>query len=240
MNSSEGCRWEAVFSFSSPFLEKSMKTKIEGIVFEIEFDTEKVEEGTIFKGFSIFTPILTRKKASDFVRKKANRIFDYISAIHNYSIEGYLSHMVEVKPEGELKTVYKEFQVDAILHKPEALDFNEDSFKSILLNNDEKLVRQLAHFRRGLKTEDVITKIREFYLICEDEYPKKHHFLEEYKYVRHLLSHAEMIFNNSIIKAKNLLGKKYMDPSDPRDMKAIKGDSKIIESEARKIINSKI
>ena len=178
MNSYEGCRWKAVFSFSSPFLEKSIKTKIEGIEFEIEFDTEKVEEGTIFKGFSIFTPILTRKKASDCVREKANRIFDYISAIHNYPIEGYLSSMVEVKPEGEVKKGYVEFSSDAILHKPEALDFNEDSFKSILQNTDEKLMRQLAHFRRGLKTEDVITKIREFYLICEDQHPEKHHFLQ--------------------------------------------------------------
>lgn len=241
MNNSERCQWKAVFRFPLHIREKNI-AKFEGIEFKIAFDTEKVREGIILKGFSIITPTLTRQEAFHFVREKANRIFDYISAIHNYSIEGYLSNMVEVKTEVEVKTGYAEFSADAILHKPEDLDFNKDSVKSVLQNNDEKLMRQLSHFRRGLKTDDVITKIREFYLIIEDEYPLKHPFREGYKYVRHLQSHAEMDRLNSIDtkKAITLLGKKYMDPSNPKDMEAIKRDLKIIEREARKIINSKI
>ena len=239
MNSSERCQWEAVFGFCSPIGEKSI-AKIEGIEFEIEFDTEKVGEGIILKGFSIITPSLAKQEAALFVWEKANRIFDYLSAIHNYSIEGDLSNMVEVKPEGEVKTGYLETTVGVTIHKPEALDFNKDSIKRVLQNNDEKLVRQLSHFRRGLKTDDVITKIREFYLISEDEYPPEHPFRKKYKYVRHLQSHAKMDRKNSIKKAKDQLGKNYMDPSDPKAMGAIKRDSKIIEKEAREIINRNI
>ena len=236
MNSSKKCQWEVVFRFPSPILEKSIPNA-EGLEFGLEFDTEKVEEGIRLKGFSIITPSLTIKEADDFAQENANRIFDYLSAIHNYPIEGYLSNKVELKPEGEVKKGYKNSSVGTTVYKPEDLDFNKDSFK---VRTTKKLARQLSHFRRGLKTDDDIEKIREFYLICEDEYPQKHHFREEYKYVRHLQSHAEMDRKNSIKEAKDLLRKNYMDPSDPKDMKAIKRDSKIIEKEARKIINSKI
>lgn len=239
MNSSERCQWEAVFGFCSPIGEKSI-AKIEGIEFEIEFDTEKVGEGIILKGFSIITPTLAKQEASLFVWEKANRIFDYLSAIHKYSIEGDLSNMVEVKPEGEVKTGYLESKVGLTIHEPEALDFNKDSIKRVLQNNDEKLMRQLSRFRRGLETDDVITKIREFYLISEDEYPPKHPFRKKYKYARHLQSHAKMDRKNSIKKAKDQLEKNYMDPSDPKAMEAIKRDSKIIEKEAREIINRNI
>ena len=239
MNSSERCQWEAVFGFCPPIGEKSI-AKIEGIKFEIEFDTEKVGEGIILKGFSIITPTLAKQEASLFVWEKANRIFDYLSAIHNYSIEGYLSKMVEVQPEGEVKTGYVESTVGLTIRESEALDFNKDSIKRVLQNNDEKLVRQLSHFRRGLETDDVITEIREFYLICEDEYPPEHPFIKKYKYARNLQSHAKMDRKNSIKKAKDQLEKNYMDPSDPKAMEAIKRDSKIIEKDARGIINRNI
>lgn len=235
MNSSKRCQWEVVFKFPSPILEKSI-TNAEGLEFGLEFDTEKVKEGIILKGFSIITPSLTIKEADDFAQENANRIFDYLSAIHNYPIEGYLSNTVELKPEGEVKTGYKKFSSDAILHKPEDLDFDKDSFKVL---TTKKLARQLSHFRRGLKTTDVIEKFREFYLICEDEYPSGHQFLKV-KPVRALLSHPELNRPGHIAKAKNLVGKNYFDPSDPRDMAAIKDYSNKIEKEAREIIKRKI
>lgn len=235
MNSSKRCQWEVVFRFPSPILEKSI-TNAEGLEFGLEFDTEKVEEGINLKGFSIITPSLTIKEADDFAQENANRIFDYLSAIHNYPIEGYLSNTVELKPEGEVKKGYKKFSSNAILHKPEDLDFNKDSFKVL---TTKKLARQLSHFRRGLKTDDVIEKIREFYLICEDE-PTGHQFLEDVKHIRTLLSHPELNNPKHIAKAENLVGKNYLDPSDPRDMAAIKDYSNKIEKEAREIIKRKI
>ena len=224
-----------VFRFPSPFLEKSI-TNAEGLEFGLEFDTEKVEEGIILKGLSIITPILTKKEADDFAQENANRIFDYLSAIHNYPIEGYLSNMVEVKTEEEVKTGYKKFSVGTTVHKPEDLDFNKDSFKVLTA---KKLARQLSHFRRGLKTDDVIEKIREFYLICEDE-PTGHQFLEAVTPVRHLVSHPELNNPKHIATAKTLIGKGSLDPSDPRDMAAIKDYSNKIEKEARDIIKRKI
>ena len=236
MNSSKRCQWEVVFRFPSPFLEKSI-TNAEGLEFGLEFDTEKVEEGIILKGLSIITPILTKKEADDFAQENANRIFDYLSAIHNYPIEGYLSNMVEVKTEEEVKTGYKKFSVGTTVHKPEDLDFNKDSFKVLTA---KKLARQLSHFRRGLKTDDVIEKIREFYLICEDEYPQEHQFLEDVKHIRTLLSHPELNRLEYVAKAKTLVGKNYLDPSDPRDMDAITEYSNKTEKEAREIIKRKI
>lgn len=67
-------RLEVVFRFPSPILEKSI-TNAEGLEFGLEFDTEKVEDGIILKGFSIITPILTIKEADDFAQENANRIF---------------------------------------------------------------------------------------------------------------------------------------------------------------------
>ncbi|HJH26516.1 MAG TPA: hypothetical protein C5S37_06995, partial [Methanophagales archaeon] len=150
MNSYKRCQWEVGFIFPSPIREKSI-TNAEGLEFRLEFDTEKVEEGIILKGFSITTPILTMKEADDFAQENANRIFEYLSAIHNYSIEGYLSNMVELISEGEVKTGYVEHTVSITIHTPEALDFNKDTIKRVLQNNEEKLVRQLTHFRMGLK-----------------------------------------------------------------------------------------
>ena len=239
MNSSKECRWEAVFSFSPPVHEIGIAVPEgfslpDGSEFKIKFDTERKNESVIIKGFSIVTPTLPSREALYFAQKTANRIFDLMSAIHNYPIEGCLSNMVEIKPEGEVKTGIKEMTVNAILHKPEDLDFNKDSIKNVFQNKDEMLMRQLSHFRRGLETDDTITKIRDFYQICEDEYSPGHFFIEKYKYVRNIMSHPV------VKQEKKLLGKKFMDPSDPKDMEVIKSDSKTIESEARKIINSKI
>lgn len=236
MNSSKRCQWEGVFRFPSPILEKSIPNA-EGFEFGLEFDTEKVEEGISLKGFSIITPILTKKEAEDFAQENANRIFDYLSAIHNYPIECDLSNMVELKPEGEVKTGYKKSSVGSTIHTPEDLDFNKDSFKVL---TTKKLARQLSHFRRGLKTDDDIEKIREFYLICEDEYLPGHQFLEDVKHVRTLLSHPELNRLGYVAKAKILVGKNYFDPSDPGDMAAIKGYSNKTEKEAREIIKRKI
>ena len=239
MNSSKRCQWEVVFRFPSPILEKSI-TNAEGLEFGLEFDTEKVDEGIILKGLSIITPTLAKQEASLFVWEKANRIFDYLSAIHNYSIEGYLSKMVEVQPEGEVKTGYVESTVGLTIRESEALDFNKDSIKRVLQNNDEKLARQLSHFRRGLKTDDVIEKFREFYLICEDVYPSGHQFLEDIKPVRHLLSQPELNNPKHKATAKTLIGKGFLDPSNPRDMAAIKDYSNKTEKKAREIIKRKI
>ncbi|MFZ3170299.1 MAG: hypothetical protein WA130_22020 [Candidatus Methanoperedens sp.] len=239
MNSSERCKWEAIFNFPSNILEKSI-TATEGVDFKIEFNVEKVENGIIFKGFSIITPILTRQEAVNYVQEKANRIFDYMSAIHNRSIEGYLSNMISIKPKGEVRTGLKILTAEYVLHKPEDLDFNEEFIKNVLRNKNEKLMRQLSRCRRGLKTDDVITKIREFYQIIEDEYPLGHPFLKKYLYVRNLQSHPTLENPSSKTPAEERLEKNYIDPSNPKDMEAMKTDSKIIEIEAKRIIDSKL
>lgn len=236
MNSSGRCQWKAVFRFHPHGIHEKSISETEGI----EFDTEKTEGGICLKGFSLTTPHLTMKESLHFVWEKANRIFDYMSAIHNRSIEGRLDRIIRMGAEGEVRTGYVNCSADLILHRPVDLDFNKDSATSVLQNSDKQFMRQLSHFRRGLETNNTVTKVREFYLIIEDQYPPDHVFIQDYSYVRHLQNHPELTRSKHAKKAKKLIEKIHMDPSDPKDMEAIRKPLKEIETEAKRIINGKL
>lgn len=238
MNDSKKSKWEAHFTFQSNIYEKSI-TPVKDLYFEINLDTEKVDEGIHFKGFSIITPILTIKEAKSFAQEKANRILDYMSAIHNYSIEASFNLISEIKPPGELKLVESTFTINGILYKSIDLNLNDESLKNLLGGKNVKLMKQLSHYRRGLKTDDIINKIRDFYLIIEDDYPTNHPFRKKYSYIRHLQSHPRTI-KRARKFALRLLGKDYMDPSNPNDLEKIKTDAEAIKREAKKIIDSNL
>lgn len=228
-------QWRAIFNFHSPVHEKSI-VGTEGI----EFNTENVNESIAIKGFSIITPSLEYDRAKNYANEKANRIFDYMSAIHNYAIKGYLSNMTEHKPLGEKKTGIVQMNGSLVIHKSENLDFSKKSFEDVFNGKDEKFQRQLSHFRNGLEVDNIITKILEFYKIIEDEYNKQHPFIEENKYIRHLMSHPELTYEKHKESAIDKLGKQYFDPSNPEDIEKLKKDVEVIKNEARKIIKNKI
>lgn len=228
-------QWRAIFNLQSPIHEKGI-VEIEGI----EFNTENVNETIVIKGFSIITPTLEYDKAKNYAMEKANRIFDYISAIHNYAIKGYLSNMTEEKPQGETKTGIIQINLSSVIHKPEYLDFSKKSLENILNGTDIKFQRQLSHFRTGLEVDHIITKIQEFYKIIEDEYDEQHPFNKENKYIRHLISHPELTHKQHKKSAEDKLGKPYFDPSNPEDREKIKKDVEKIKNEARKIIKNKL
>lgn len=235
MNSSGKSKWEVVFNFSSPILEKSISDFEDFIL-----DTEKVDEGIHFKGFSIITNALTIQEAFFYAQGKANRFFDYLSAVHKYPVECHMSTMIEVKPKGEVRTGFAFVTGKCVIHRPEILDFSKDNAKKILQNSDDKLVRQFSHYRRALKTDDIIEKIREYWLIIEDEYGKNHPFILNHLYIRHLVNHTELTRPNHENKAKNLLNKNYLDTSNPQDLDIIKNDFMLIQKEAKEIIDGKI
>lgn len=207
---------------------------------DFRFVTEEADGGIHLMGFSIMTDALKRQEALFYAQGRANRFFDYLSAIHKYPVEGRLSNMVEVKPKGETRTGYATMKCDAIIHRPEDLDFSKDNAKKVLQNSDEKLVRQLSHFKRALKTDDIIEKVREYWLIIEDEYELTNPFILKYSYVRHLISHPELIVPKHKEKAEKLLGKGYINPSNPKDFEDLKDVFMIIEKKSKEIIDGKI
>jgi hypothetical protein len=269
MTSSDKCKWIAIFEINHDIRSrpgetiKLIATPTDGMpkfhienlddpssiieeyitankeINDIILDTEKVGDKIKLKGFSIFTPELTFMEAINHVKEKANRFSDYISAIHNIPITFHLISMVK-NVGGIRERTRMSPEINVRVYKPEKLDLNKASFKKVYQNNDIKLARQLAHFRRGLETEDIITKIREFYLIVEDEYGKENHFCKKFSYARHLQAHPYIADQNLLPKVKTLLRKDYMDPSNPQDIEVIKKDETIIEKEAINIIKNKL
>lgn len=233
MNDSGIIKWDVAFNFLSPILEKSI-ADFEDFI----FDTEKMNEGILLKGFSIITEPLTKQEALYYAQGKANRFLDYLSAVHKYSIECRLNNMVEVKPKGEERTGFVWVTGNCILHRPEYLDFSRDNAKKLLQNSDDKLVRQFSHYRRALKTDDIIEKIREYWLIIEDEYGQNHPFIQNHSYIRHLTNHAKLTTHKHEQKAKTLLNKSYIDTSNPKDLDILINDLRKIQKEAKGIIDS--
>lgn len=206
---------------------------------DIILDTEKFSDKIKLKGFSIVTPEPTFMEAMNDVKEKANRFSDYISAVHNMPITFHLIS-IEKNVGGIRERTRMSPEINVGVYKPEKLELNKASFKKVYKNTDKQLARQLAHFRRGLETVDIITKIREFYLVVEDEHGEGNPFCKNFSYVRHLQVHPYIEDQDLLPKVNPLLKKNYMDPSNPKDIEAIKNDEKIIEAEARKIIINKL
>ena len=225
--------WEAKIQFFGPILEESIK-EINGITFEIETK----DSGIILKGFTVKTPSMSADDAFLYAQEIADRIFDYLSANHGYHIKGYLSNITEIKPKGEKKKGIATLAVDMILHKPKKLDFSE--IEPLLKKKDVKLMRQLAHYRMGLESIDLVTKVQQFYQVAEDEYKKDNPFIVKYFFVRHILSHPQLDSKAAKEAAEKYFGKNYIDLSDPRDLERLKDALVPIRAEAKKIIDSKL
>lgn len=229
----EKFKWEAIFTAKTDIIEESIieNEEIKEIILDIENNNK-------IKGFSIIITESTLIDAINDAREKANRFSDYLSAIHNRPIIFNFNNIVQ---EGVgIKKVIITKNGRYILHKPEKLDLNTMIFKEIYRNNNKKLARQLSHFRRGLETDDIITKIHEFYHIIEDQYDEDNDFRISYGYIRHLVSHPTIENKDDKKRVRSLLKKNYIDPSSPKDMERIRKDVIEIEKEAVKIIKDQI
>jgi hypothetical protein len=112
-----------------------------------------------------------------------------------------------------------------------------------------QLMRQLSHYRRGIEaSDDIITQVREFYMILEDEYAGTSNLiLPKYSYVRHFVSHSEMDEKDkkgrklkSYAKATARFGQPYVDYSKPEIIEKIIKDLPVIKREAEEIISRKV
>jgi len=234
MAKSEGLTgWFAKFELSWNILEYSVSD-----VTGVTSDIKKNESGDVFlKGFSVQIPPSSQEEATTIALEKGNRISDYLSSIHRLPVEAYLLSINEIRPAGENKTGYSTFTLDAPTHQPVHLNWAD--VEEVIGCGDAKLLRQLAHYRMGLRySQDPINQLREFYLVLEDEYEKGHPSLIPYGYVRNALFHPELDYPNQIKKLLSDIGEKSIDPSSPKAMALVKSKVKPLKEDAEKVISN--
>ena len=239
--------WEVRFTLNYPLSEISIK-ETDGL----KFDTRAHPLGVELKGFAITISAASEQEARILAEGKANRIFSYLSSIHNRSIAGYFSGMTEIKPKGEVKKGIMTTRVHGIIHNPLDLDFS--LLKDLFEFRDEKLLRQLGHYSMGLKATDVISKYREFYQVIENEREKidisnipPSQSIESIdgetiqKVIRNLSSHPVLSKNvKQASIAKALLGRPYIEISNPKDKGLVEEYLKVVQEEAQKILTAKL
>lgn len=225
--------WEAKFKLSWDIAEYSIKD-----VTGITSDIKKNGLGNIFlKGFSLQIPPSSREEATIIALEKSNRISDYLTSIHRLPVEAYLQSITEIRPAGEMKRGYATLSLGGNVHLPVHLNFA--NIENLIGCGDIKVLRQLAHYRMGLRySSDPINQLREFYLILEDEYGKGHASLIPYRYVRNALCHPELDVANQIKKLLYDIGEKSIDPSSPKAMELIKTKVQPLKKESEKIITN--
>ncbi len=183
-------KWEMNYSLNYALTERSIVgfEKID----DIEFVINRSEDGHKLAGFKIHVNALAEDDAKTVAQLQANIIFDYLTGIHGYPIKGHLDNFI--KSDGRI-AVENDITLRWNAYTSEDIDLS--SIEDILNGEDIRLMRQLSHYRAGLSaSKDLVTQVREFYMIVEDEYGdethEKHDFINKYKYVRALVSHAQI------------------------------------------------
>jgi hypothetical protein len=223
--------WIAQFELSWRISENSI-TDVKGITSDIWTN----DAGHKFlSGYSLEISPSSREEATIMALEKANRISDYLTSIHRLPVEAYLKSITEMRPPGEVKHGYATLGVSTSIHKP--VDLNFAAIENLIGCGDNKILRQLAHYRMGLKySSDPINQLREFFIILEDEYGKDSQLLVPYRYIRNALSHPELSMNSQIKKLLADIGEKSVDPSSPSAMKLIHQKIRPLKGEAEKVI----
>lgn len=207
---------------------------------DVTLVTESIGGSTRVTSVEITTPILSLVDAKRYSQRMANRCADILSFISGYGVTCYLKQMNEIGGEvGTAKAGTISVSFDASLERPEEVDLTKPAFLRVIQEKDEKLARQLSHFRRGISSLDIIEQIREFYQIVEDEYGESHPKTAKYRYVRHIVSHPELVTTNAKAAAIQMMGKSYLDPSEPNDVSVLSNHLVDLKKDALNIIRSK-
>jgi hypothetical protein len=230
------CKWIAVFKLTP---ERIGVAQVKDLP-NVKLLTDVTGNNKYITSLEITTPDLSFVDAINYSKLIANRCGDIISYIVGFGVSCSLSQINEIGPSGTIKTGAVFLLADAVLSKMQNVDITTTSFSGVLENKDRKLARQLSHYRRGLSSSDTIEKIREFYQVLDDEYPKDHPSIQKYRYVRHLVSHPELTKDRSIEEAEKIFGRPYLDPSAPEDIQALQKHLNEIKYEAEQLIKAKI
>ncbi len=251
----EPANWTAKFIFyNTPLTVLELKNNIKNVNFVTEnwqpIPTALKEIKLI--GFDIFIPNATYQKARYEAEGKANIIFNYLSAVQRYPVRGHLTNMTSDRGEG-IATV----TMDAIIHKSQIIDLGE--IDALIDGSDEKYLRQLAHYSRGLEAVDIVTKYREFYQVFEEdigkitpptsEWPKANDIdsmsledIADYqilRFIRNLVNHPYLERGEPRAIAYKLAAKPSLNLNNPEEQKLIEDYLKIIEKKARQIIEAR-
>jgi len=246
----EPSRWTANFVFhNTPLTELELRNRITNV----EFITESWQPRPIdpleikLVGFNIIIPNATMQKARFEAEGKANIIFNYLTGVHRYPVRGHLTNMTNDRGEG-----IATFKIDAIFHKSMNIDLAE--INNLIEGSNEKYLRQLAHYSRGVEAADIITKYREFYQVFEDDMAKfkptksksakeiesmSFEEIEDYEilqFIRHLVNHPFLNKAKAIAIADKLIVKPSLNLNNPEELELVKSYLKIIQEKARDII----
>jgi hypothetical protein len=248
----ESARWTAHFIFhNTPLTELELRNSINNVEFITEpwqpRSTDPLEVKLI--GFNIIIPNATMQKARFEAEGKANVIFNYLTGVHRYPIRGHLTNMTSDKGQG-IATI----EVGATIHKSMSIDLAD--INRLIEGSNEKYLRQLAHYSRGVEAADVITKFREFYQVFEEDIgivtpPKpewKSHKelgslsikdIEDYEiltFIRHLLNHPNLTSEKAKVLAGKLAVKTSLNLNNPEELELVKSYLKIMQEKAKDII----
>jgi len=228
------CRWKVNFSLTDKVLAKTIVD-----LPDIKLLTEVVRNNTYITAIEIATPELSFAEATEFSSLAANRCCDLISFVIGRGVSCTLQQINEIGPPGAVKGGFKLFTVGTIIEAPKDFDLSTAPFLRVLEDEDQKLARQLSHYRRGIASLDIIEKVREFYQVLEDETGSQ--FKEKYQWLRDLVSHPELTRSTaSKQKATERVRKTYVDLSSPRDIKTLQKQLEQIKLDAKMSLGRKL
>ena len=236
---------------NKPLTELKLENRITNVEFETELwqprpaDPKKVR----LIGFTIVVPKATMQEARFEAEGKANIIFNYLTSLHRYPIRGHLTNMTSEKGEG-IATV----AVSAIVHKSMNIDLAE--INKLIEGSNEKYLRQLAHYSRGIEAADIVTKYREFYQVFEEDMGKvtppksawkKHEDIESMSiadiedfeiltFIRNLVNHPYLSKPKARAIADKLVVKPSIDLNNPEELELVNGYLKILQEKAKDIV----
>jgi hypothetical protein len=232
------CKWKAVFKLVPERIGVAQVKDLPNVKLVIDV----TENEKYITSLEITTPDSSFVDAINYSELIANRCVDIISYRVGFGVSCSLSQINEIGSPRAVKTGAIIRLSDAMVTKMQNIDITTSSFSGVLQNKDERLARQLSHYRRGLSSSDISKKILEFYQVLEDEYYDGNRpFQQKYGYVRNLVTHPELTRNRTEIeKAEKLIGKPYFDPSSPQDSKAFEEQLHQIKCDAENVLKKKL
>ncbi len=199
-------KWQASFNIKPPLALGEIKNPTN---FKIIKENDRPDAKAIGLEVTIDEP--TEEKATTSAINIANTVAACLTFLKGVPVKAHLSSIANLsssKPSTQFIFIGSRFVLDA----SQDVDFTTNPIRELLSGQNIKLHRQLAHYQRALETEDIITKIREFYQVVEDEYPSDHSFIQAHIWARHLVSHPELNNTKRALEAMKHLGKTYIDP----------------------------
>jgi hypothetical protein len=224
-------RWKARFRLSPSVLLGKIKNTA-----DVRIVKESNDPNARASVLEIVTPELAYEDARNYALEVANRVADYLSFLKQSSVGATLFNINQIPPRGSKIRIKVPFATRRLVDRPTNIDMSAKPIAQITGEQEAQLARQLSHYRRALETDDVITRVREAYQVIEEDEITYRQFLDNYRYVRHLVSHPKLSKSCAVYQAKKRFGKSYINPSSPEDLAKLCEDAKNLMEKAKEIL----